>query len=186
MLQKEFNFFDKFIRYLRLKKILPYIDKNKIVCDLGCGDGTILKTISERIKEGYGLDVKMASSDKTNLHFIEADIAKPLPLESDKFDAVFLLAVLEHLESPDIILNEIRRILKPDGKLVLTTPSPRSRPLLEFLAFKLKLISRDEIMDHKHYYSKKELNDLLIKFGFKILKIKTFEFGLNLLAVAEK
>lgn len=186
MLQKEFNFFDKFIRYLRFRKILPYIGKNKIICDLGCGDGTTLGTISKRVKEGCGLDKKAALSDKKNLYFIAADISKPLPLADEKFDLVLSLAVLEHLESPDLILSETRRILKTGGKLILTTPSPRARPLLEFFAFKLKLISKDEIGDHKHYYSKKELKDRLVKFGFKIIKIKYFEFGFNLLAVAEK
>lgn len=138
MLQKEFNLLDKFIRYLRLIKIVPYLGLDRVVCDLGSGDGIVLKSISKKIREGYGVDKEVPKFKEENLHYIRADITQPLPFENEKFDIVLFLAVLEHLELSNIILSEVWRILKYGGKFILTTPAPQSRWLLEFLAFKLK------------------------------------------------
>ena len=186
MPQQEFNLLDKFIRYLRLRKILPYLKENDIVCDLGCGDGSILKFLSSKIKEGYGIDKDVLEFEEKNLRFIRRDITKPLPFENKKFDVILFLAVLEHLEPSNSVFNEAWRILKTGGLFILTTPAPRSRSLLEFLAFRLKIISRKEIKGHKHYYSKQELIELLDRHNFKILKLESFCLGFNTLAVAQK
>ncbi len=186
MLQQEFNLLDKFIRYLRLRKILPCLGINNVVCDLGCGNGSILKFLSSKIKEGYGIDKNTPEFEEKNLHFIRGDIIQSLPFENEKFDVILLLAILEHLESPNSVFYEAYRILKPGGRFILTTPAPRSQPLLEFLAFKLKIISQEEIKEHKHYYSKQELIDLLKKHNFKVLKLKPFCLELNTLVVAQK
>jgi len=184
--QQEFNLLDKFIRHLRLREISPYLKKNDVVCDLGCGDGSILEALSLKIKEGYGIDKESSDYKKGNLRFIRGDIAKPLPFKNERFDAILFLAVLEHLESPDFIFNEAGRILKRKGLFILTTPTPSSKPLLEFLAFKLGIISSREIKEHKHYYSKQELIKLSKKYNFKMIKLKQFCLGFNTLAVARK
>jgi 2-polyprenyl-3-methyl-5-hydroxy-6-metoxy-1,4-benzoquinol methylase len=186
MPQQEFNSLDRFIRYLRLREISPYLRKDDVVCDLGCGDGNILKALSPKIKKGYGIDRESFDSKGGNLRFIHGDITKILPFGNERFDAILSLAVLEHLESPDSIFSEVRRTLKKRGLFILTTPAPLSKPLLEFLAFKLGTISSKEIKEHKHYYSKQELIGLFKKYNFKTMKLKRFCLGLNTLAVAQK
>ena len=57
-----------------------------------------------------------------------------LPFENESFDIVTMLAVLEHLSYPEDILKEINRILRKDGRLVLTVPSKIAKPILEFMA----------------------------------------------------
>jgi SAM-dependent methyltransferase len=47
--------------------------------------------------------------------------AHQLPFADDSFDAVVSMEVLEHLHSPERVVDEIRRVLKPEGRLVLTT-----------------------------------------------------------------
>jgi hypothetical protein len=56
------------------------------------------------------------------------------------------------------------------------------------MAFKLGMISNQEIKDHKKYYNEKELKDLLVTSGFKSKKIEIryFSFGLNTAATAIK
>lgn len=97
-----------------------------------------------------------------------------------------MLAVLEHLQCPEEIIKEIYRVLKPGGTLILTTPSPLSKPLLEFLAFKLNLIDRNEIADHKQYFSVEALRRLLAINKFAINKLHTFEAGFNIFAKTTK
>ena len=101
--------------------------------------------------------------------------------------AIFLLALIEHVQSPLPLLTEARRVLKPGGTLVLTTPSPQSRLVLELMA-RLRLISREEIEEHKHYYSPPEVYKLLTSAGFATSDISCarFEVGLNVVARAIK
>ena len=80
-------------------------------------------------------------------------MGKKLPFKDNIFDIVTMLAVLGHLEYPFFIIKEIGRILKPRGKLILTIPSKNAKPVLELLAFELKIIDKNEITDHKKYYN---------------------------------
>ena len=89
-----------------------------------------------------------------------------LPVKKGKADCVFLLAVLEHL--------------------IVTTPAPIAKPLLEFLSFRLYMISEESIREHQHYYTKKELVGLMEGHGCKVVAYKRFELGLNELIVGKK
>jgi len=57
---------------------------------------------------------------------------------------------------------------------------------LEFLAFKLNLLSQAEIADHKKYFSAQELKKILQELSFSEIKIKTFQFGFNNLYICKK
>lgn len=111
-----------------------------------------------------------------------------IPLESNSVDRVFSLAVIEHLDDRDLalIFSESARILRPAGKIILTTPTPLAKPVLEFLSFRLGLISRESILEHKHYWNKRELFALMERYGCEVVKYKKFQFGMNQLLVAKK
>ncbi|MGD9581982.1 MAG: methyltransferase domain-containing protein [Vampirovibrionia bacterium] len=178
---------DKLFRYLRIKAVKRYIPFNSVICDIGCGySGLFLKSIASYISKGIGIDKRVEESKDDKLIFINNDLDNALSLDSLSVDCVTLLAVIEHVNKPLELLEEIYRILKPGGKIVLTTPSPASKYVLEFLSFKLKLIDEELIKEHKYYFNKKELQDSLKKIGFKSIEIKYFEFKYNILAVAEK
>ncbi len=183
------SFFDKIFRFLRTQKVIKYVPKNSIVCDIGCGeDPYFLKKISKFIKKGVGFDRKVKEYKDSVIELKKLKIENKIPLEKESVEVVTLLAVIEHLNNPQEILNESFRILKNNGVLILTTPTPLSKPILEFLAFKMKLISRDEIKDHKNYFWPRKIEEMLIKAGFKKEKIKInfFEFFLNSLIIARK
>ena len=97
-----------------------------------------------------------------------------------------MLAVLEHVYHPRFVLEQIYRSLKKGGEIILTTPSRAAKPVLEFLAFKLRLIDEEEIRDHKHYFSKQELLNLFKEVGFKEINHSYFECGFNHLVTAKK
>jgi 2-polyprenyl-3-methyl-5-hydroxy-6-metoxy-1,4-benzoquinol methylase len=180
---------DKIFRFLRTKKVIKYIPKNSIVCDIGCGENPyFLKKISKFIKKGVGFDLKVTEYKNSIIEVKNLKILDQIPLEKESVDVVTLLAVIEHLEQPQEILNEAFRILKNDGVLILTTPTPLSKPILEFLAFKMKLIDKNEIKNHKNYFWPKEIKKMLGKAGFREKKIKNyfFEFFLNSLIIAKK
>ena len=96
-----------------------------------------------------------------------------------------MLAVLEHLDHPNKLLKEIYRILKIGGTLCLTTPTPFAKPVLECMA-KMRMINREEIREHKHYYTDKEMRILMKECGFFYYRYQHFCFGMNSLVTVQK
>lgn len=181
---------DDILRILRERVAIKFVPKGSIICDIGCNNEALfLKRASPIIKYGFGFDKEVMPCRNSKVELRKADLeGAELNIGDNSVDVVTMLAVVEHLDDKDNVLREIFRILKKDGVLVLTTPSPRAKLILEFLAFKMGLINRKEIKDHKNYLSSAELLGLLANAGFQPqnIKIKLFELGLNILAIATK
>lgn len=187
-MNKQWNYLDKFIQKMRFAAIVKEVKNGTVICDMGCGvDGKLLEFLKKKIQKGYGFDRRISDSFNENIVLKNLDnIEDGVPLETQSMDHVTALAVLEHLYNPIKFLNECFRILKNDGKLLLTVPTPHAKPILEFLAFTLHIISEDEIRDHKHYYTKSELEKIFRQVGFSKIQIVTFEFGLNYKCIVQK
>lgn len=187
---KDFNFIDRAIAYLRLGKVRGYAEEGDIVLDFGCGNQAFfLHSVKDKINSGVGIDYEV--EDKKvgkNISLIKQGFEDALPFEDSSFNKIFILAVLEHISPEKVItlFSELARVLRSGGKIILTTPTPRSKPILEFLAFKLRLISRSEVADHKKYYTRHDMKELAKKTRLGLKKYETFQLGLNSLAVMEK
>jgi len=190
MIRRLFNkepFLEKFLSRFRLKKVLDHIDDWQVVCDIGCGKHmNLLKTISSVSRQCIGIDKKIPPNHYSNIIIKTLCLDNRIPLGDQSVDVVTLLAVLEHLDKEVEIIQEIRRILKSDGKLLITVPTEKAKPALDFLSYKLHLVSKEEIRDHKRYYTVEKLEKLLMDNGFVCAQIETFEFGFNLFCYAEK
>lgn len=84
------------------------------VLDIGAGDGGLLRELARRGHTGRleGLDPKPENG-------VRQGTAEGLPYPAETFDAVFLLRVLAHLPEPEKALAEARRVLKPDGRIIV-------------------------------------------------------------------
>lgn len=183
------SFIDKLLRQWRCRKVIKHIPKNSVVCDIGCGEKAVfLKTVSNSIKKGIGLDEKAIDYLDSKLEIKKCRFSADIPLKDESCDIITMMAVLEHLSKPQEILNECRRILKKGGKLILTVPAPAAKKILEFLAFRLRIIDENEIKDHKNYFKASEIEKMLLIAGFKKENIRNsfFEFRFNILTIAEK
>ena len=181
--------FEKVLRKMRISKVLPEIKEynNCKLLDIGCGwDAKFLKSIEKYISFGVGVDFKAPDIKSDKLKTINLTITDTLPFDNESFDVVTMLAVLEHLEYPLEILNEINRVLKKGGVLILTVPSVWSQPILEFLAFKLGVINKNEILDHKLYHNRLSIEFFARKSDFIVKKHKYFQFYMNNFAVLLK
>ncbi|PIY69222.1 hypothetical protein COY90_01680 [Candidatus Roizmanbacteria bacterium CG_4_10_14_0_8_um_filter_39_9] len=187
---KEFNALDKLIARMRLGKVISHIKKNDVLLDMGCGyQAYLLTQVQNTIKKGVGIDVD-AESRKIgkNIEIRRFHFKDRFPFTDKTFTKITMLALIEHIEIASVtkLFRELSRILKPGGKVVLTTPTPFGKVILEFLAFKMHIISAKEVGDHKKYYEKKDLENLAKNYGFKIESYKTFQMGGNSICVLKK
>ena len=112
---------------------------------------------------------------------------KSCEIESDAVNAHAheILDRSRGIHSPHLV-REIRRVLKPRGRLVLTVPSNASQPVLEFLAYRVGIVSEAKIRDHKRYYNRKSLGELFDGTGLDIETHRYFQLGMNNFLVARK
>lgn len=186
---------DDIVFRLRARRILGAFPRQvEAAADLGSGhDFRLLRHLREtgRIVRGVAVDISLDRSraaDQPDLRLLEADLGEPLDIPDRSVDVVLSLAVLEHMERPQVHVAEAHRILRSPGLLLLTSPSRASRPLLEFLAYRLHLIDAEEIRDHRHYFDAREIRELLVDAGFAgdDVRYRPFLLGLNQFVVARK
>jgi len=178
---------EKLLRKIRISKVIPYLKKSDYICDIGCGiNADFLMSIKSFINKGWGIDKKVLLDSADNITIKRIELFSSVPFDDNFFDVVTMMAVLEHLNNISLILKEVYRILKPNGILILTTPNPSAKPILEFLAYKLNLLDVNEISDHKYYCSMNNLIKELQNAKLKVIKSKFFEFKFNSLIIAKK
>jgi glycosyltransferase involved in cell wall biosynthesis/SAM-dependent methyltransferase len=140
-------------------------EKRGVVLDVGCHDGYFLSKLDADLKVGVDLDPIHGAP---NIGFVQAD-ARYLPFRSACFDAVFALDVIEHVEDDAAFSKAILRVLAPEGKLLLTTPSAKIRLNPPFLT---GWISRQWGHIYRLGYTPERLREL---FGSElVLKIQSW------------
>jgi 2-polyprenyl-3-methyl-5-hydroxy-6-metoxy-1,4-benzoquinol methylase len=97
--------------------------------DAGCGDGRFLQLMTQRGWRGSGVDFDAAAIEsgrsKYGLDLAVGDF-QAAAIEENVFDAVTMSHVIEHVPDPVACFDKCRRLLKPGGRLVVTTPNSRS------------------------------------------------------------
>jgi 2-polyprenyl-3-methyl-5-hydroxy-6-metoxy-1,4-benzoquinol methylase len=148
------------LRRMRIARVVPYLQRYPMctLLDVGCGSqARLLREIEPYIGRGVGIDFKAPVFETAKLTAISVTLDDALPFDDRSYDVVTMLAVLEHLQKPQMILREIARVLRPGGGLILTVPSWSAKPVLEFLAYRLGIVNPDEIRDHKRYFDRADL-----------------------------
>ncbi|AHM59928.1 Methyltransferase type 11 [Flammeovirgaceae bacterium 311] len=113
----------------RLLKPYLYVEDKigGVVAEIGCGDGRGIELLAPKSSRYIALDKSTAIAKKRakgykNVEFIET-LIPPIPLADNTFDVVLCFQVIEHIVDDTLFLEELHRILKPGGKLYLTTPN---------------------------------------------------------------
>lgn len=114
--------------YETVRKSFFLANKNAALLDFGCGRGNFLRLLE---RDGYknlsGMDIyDRADSLPKGANYLKANLNQLISSQDQLFDIVFAIEVIEHLENPRQVLREIARLLKPGGRLYLTTPNNES------------------------------------------------------------
>jgi len=157
------TFLEIFLQNYRFKMIKPYLIGD--VLDFGGNQGELKKLV-----KGKYLVVNYDHSTMENTHF----------------DTIVSLAVIEHISIKKVfkIFKKFQIILNKGGRIFLTTPTKMAKPILESWAF-IRIVDKENIAEHKHYWNKKEIYNLAKKTGFVVKKYKKFQIGFNQLAIFE-
>ena len=177
------------LRKMRIRQVLPVLLRHPDcrLLDVGCGwEAKLLKSVEPFVHSAVGIDFKAPKLATAKLTTIAATLTDTLPFPDADFDVVTLLAVLEHLAHPEDMVREVARVLKPGGQVIVTVPSLAARPVLEFLAYKLHVVSETEIRDHKRYYDRASLRALFDGTGLYIDHHRYFQLGMNNFLLATK
>lgn len=135
------------------------------VLDVGCGTGTILSYLL-RYGDAQGVD----SSEEAVRFCRERGVGPvtqaegvPLPFEPQRFDLVTALDVVEHVDGDGALLEELRRITKPRGMLLVSVP-----------AYEFLWGPQDEISHHKRRYTARLLRRRMIESGWTLERLTYF------------
>ena len=128
------------LRFRLLLSLLPLQQTNRIL-EIGYGSGVLMPELASRCQELYGIDIHHKNQEVTlclqnfgiaaNLY---AGSAEAMPFEDQFFDCIVAVSSLEFIENLEAACEELCRVLKPTGVLVLVTPG--HSPLVD-LGFRL-------------------------------------------------
>jgi ubiquinone/menaquinone biosynthesis C-methylase UbiE len=113
--------------YVNESEIRPMIDlvgqcQNQTILDVGCGTGRYLELLNPNNKK-FGIDqsnemLEIARHKIPDAHFQNAS-AESLPFDSNSFDLVYSVRVLQHIRNQEKAINEMARVCKPSGTLII-------------------------------------------------------------------
>ena len=175
-----------------LKFLFEDLKEGEKVLDLGCGNGRWYKVFKEKKVNYFGIDnseelIEIAKENFPDAKFLVGD-ALNLPFPDNFFDKVYSIALLHHIPSEDFrikVLEEAKRVLKSGGILILTCWKIHQwREIFALLKYTLlKLIGKSKLdfkdlflpwgkkmLRYYHFFTKRELENLLKKAGFEILE----------------
>ncbi len=176
-----------------LLQLVPKIYGN--VLDVGCGEGNYAVYLKKRgaaFIAGVEIDSEAAAAARKKMDFVYAGSAEEkLPFEQGQFDLIICADVLEHLIDPWEALRNLKKLLVPDGHLLVSMPNLRYAPVLYNILirglFRYKISG---VLDYTHlrFFTLSTMKELIEESGFEIVKLgrpakDKIYLGLNLLTL---
>jgi SAM-dependent methyltransferase len=153
---------------------VPSLDRRDFVLDVGCSNGAHLARAATACRSIVGFDydlVQLRIAARTlrdrglgHARVLAWDITRPFPFPDETFDKALFLDVIEHLVPREAVLREIHRVLKADGRLLVSGPNRETRWRRTLRAAGLFAYSDP---DHKIEYTAEEFIGELTRAGFE-------------------
>jgi len=142
--------------------------------DLGCGDGRLGAELrADRLVAADVSAVALARA-RTRLpgaELVELEPDAPLPLGDSEFDLVLLAETIEHVRDVQLLLSELRRVLRPGGRVAITTPAHGRLTGLAILTRGFEP-GFDPLSPHLRFLTRRSLAALLDGLGFEVRSLE--------------
>ena len=160
----------------RIKAVLPHIHGRLL--DIGCGTNDLVKSYEG---EGIGIDVYQWG----DVDLVVDDSSK-LPFENETFDTVTIIAALNHIPNRHEVLVEAHRVLRPNGRIIITMIPPKISAIWHFLRSPWDADQAERQMKPGEVFglTPGEVRNLSLEAGFDIRFERKFMFGINRITVA--
>ena len=157
------------------ERLLALTGSPKRVLDVGCSSGYLARRLVERGATVVGIDTDEDAAAEARAvceQVLVGDVeSMELPFPEQSFDVVLCGDVIEHLRDPEAFLERVRPLVRPGGKLVLTTPNVANWAMrLGLLVGRWQYTERG-ILDrtHTHFFTRKTLEQTLERAGYRIV-----------------
>lgn len=161
--------------------VLSFIGTGNNILEIGAGSGVLTRILYEK-NDVSCIDLSLSNVNRLrgdNLDAYQVNIeTQPLPFMDNTFDKVVMIEVIEHLFDPYYPLKEIRRVLKDDGELIISTHNVMNWYMrLKYLFGQVNItcdVSSFCMGEHIRLYSHKILRKVLLKQGFIVNKTESW------------
>ena len=152
-----------------------YLPLKGKVLDVGCGDGFFSWSVFNQQKIDTGIDIEGSlwteAKNRGNYRAVKVFDGKKIPFPDSSFETVICNCVLEHVESSQLLINEMARVLKKDGNLLLTVVTD---------TFGDKLLGTWIVgADYKRWFNKKSVH--VANVAPSVWKAQLEKAGLNII-----
>ncbi len=174
---------------VRMQFIQDSLDvSNKLILDVGCGGGILTESLAKQGAIVTGIDIagdlvdvamKHALEQDLKINYLQTDIERLTEHNNTKYDAITCMELLEHVDNPLAILSHCSALLKPKGKLFISTLNRTiSSYLLGIIATEnvLDLVPKDT-HDHAMFIKPSEMSRMLRKANFKDNKLSGVNYN---------
>lgn len=166
-----------YLAYLRLRYCLAALEPiEERVLDVGCGGGGFAKSIKVHRPDlkVHGVDISkqaigVAKKDSRGVVFQVGDVCD-LPYSNNSFEAVVFGELLEHIESPRKALQEMARVLKPEGLLHAVIPLEGEPFTLLYWLEKLGWRGTERFAGHIQQFRVSQLKEMLEASGLRVIE----------------
>ena len=176
---------DRLLQRLRIAQVSPFVQRDARVLDIGCAEGALYQAVPN-IGSYVGIDPDVTPSSSAKVRFVRDVFPTPQLSDTDTFDVISALAVLEHVPQPAQagFAGACARHLAPNGMLAITVPAPIVDSILALLKG-ARLI--DGMHEEEHFgYDPAQTPSLFEAHGLRLVRHRRFELGLNHLFVFQR
>lgn len=172
---------DLWLQSWREAKVRAWVKPGTRLLDIGCHQGEFLEKLGARITASAGLDPVAIPRETDRYRILAKPFAEPMDFPDRSFDAITLLATLEHIHDKAPLAREARRLLAREGRLIMTVPSPRVDDIVHALV-RLGLADGMNMEEH-HGFKPADTRAIFEAAGLELEAHEPFQLRLNHLFV---